>query len=182
MSAEELSVESFHGLIEVVQNADDLHAREVRVGYRPQAGCRELLIVDDGVRVLLHHVIAMTLAFVSTKRDDPRAKGRFGIGLKTVGRLGETLTVHCEPYHFTIEGNQVRAASSARSIAGLFDARSAQTLFRPARQSHLLHRQRQGDHVYQHARHAKKVGAETRAELKLGRIQEIHRAIVSFES
>jgi hypothetical protein len=39
-----------------------------------------------------------------------------------------------------------------------------------------------GDHVYQHARHAKKVGAETRAELKLGRIQEIHRAIVSFES
>jgi hypothetical protein len=33
-----------------------------------------------------------------------------------------------------------------------------------------------GDRVYQHARHAKKVGAETRAELKLGRIQEIHRA------
>ncbi|MGH3079628.1 MAG: sacsin N-terminal ATP-binding-like domain-containing protein [Gaiellaceae bacterium] len=129
MSAEQLSVESFHGLIEVVQNADDLHAREVRVGYRPQAGRRELLIVHDGDRVLLHHVIAMTLAFVSTKRDDPRAKGRFGIGLKTLGRLGETLTVHCEPYHFTIEGNQVRAASSARSIGGFFDTRATQTLF-----------------------------------------------------
>lgn len=31
-----------------------------------------------------------------------------------------------------------------------------------------------GDRVYQHARHAQKVGSESRAELKLGRIQEIH--------
>jgi hypothetical protein len=33
-----------------------------------------------------------------------------------------------------------------------------------------------GDRVYQHARYAKKVGPESRAELKLGLIQEIHRA------
>jgi hypothetical protein len=129
MSAEQLSVESFHGLIELVQNADDLHAREVCVGYRPQSGRSELLIVHDGDRVLLHHIIAMTLAFVSTKRDDPRAKGRFGIGLKTLGRLGEELTVHCTPYRFTIEQNQVRAARPARSISRFFDARSTQTVF-----------------------------------------------------
>src|SRR4051794_1944331 len=34
-----------------------------------------------------------------------------------------------------------------------------------------------GDRVYQHARHAKKVArSESRAELKLGRIQDIHHA------
>src|SRR5712691_5231405 len=31
ISAEQLNVESFHGLIEIVQNADDIHASEVRV-------------------------------------------------------------------------------------------------------------------------------------------------------
>jgi hypothetical protein len=95
MSAEQLNVESFHGLIEVVQNADDLRASEVRVAVRRSGKHGRLLIAHNGERVHLHHVIAMTLAFVSTKRDDPRAKGRFGIGLKTLGRLGESLTVHC---------------------------------------------------------------------------------------
>ncbi len=127
-SAEQLHVESFHGLIEVVQNADDVGAHEVRIAIRKNRRHSTLLIAHDGDRVRLEHVIAMTLAFVSTKRDDPRAKGRFGIGLKTLGRLGKCLTVHCAPYHFAIEGNRVRPSKPARSIAGFHDPRSTDTL------------------------------------------------------
>src|SRR6266496_932632 len=68
MSAEQLNVESFHGLIEIVQNADDLHASEVRVAIGGSGEQRRLLVVHNGDRVHLNEVIAMTLAFVSTKR------------------------------------------------------------------------------------------------------------------
>ncbi len=128
MSAEQLNVESFHGLIEVIQNADDLHATEVRIAFRQNRGHSSLLITHDGDRVRLQHVIAMTLAFVSTKRDDPRAKGRFGIGLKTLGRLGESLAVHCSPYDFIVAGNSVRSSASVRPIPGFYDPSSSDTL------------------------------------------------------
>lgn len=128
ISAEQLNVESFHGLIEVVQNADDLGASEVRVAVQKAAGQQTLLIVHNGERIRLEHVLAMTLAFVSTKRDDPSSKGRFGIGLKTLGRLGNRLTVHCSPYHFTIEGNRVSRARPSNSIGGLYDHTVTQTL------------------------------------------------------
>ncbi len=113
MSAEQLNVESFHGITEVIQNADDLGASRVHIAVR---GGRYPLLAfrHDGERVQLHHVIAMSLAFLSTKRKDPRSKGRFGIGLKTLGRLSSRMTVHCDPYHFVIDGSQVRATSSKR--------------------------------------------------------------------
>ena len=110
-SAKQLNVEDFHGVQEVVQNADDLGASEVRVAVRKRGARWTLLIAHDGSRVRIDHVIAMTLAFVSTKREDPRAKGRFGIGLKTLGRLGTKLTVHCFPYDFVIEDNNVFQSS-----------------------------------------------------------------------
>jgi hypothetical protein len=128
MSAEQLNVESFHGLIEVVQNADDLGAKEVRVAVRKRRRKQQLLIAHDGERVRLPHVLSMALAFVSTKRSDPRAKGRFGIGLKTLGRLGERLAVHCAPYHFAISGNSVRAELPQRAIKGFFDPMTTDTL------------------------------------------------------
>lgn len=129
ISAEQLNVEPFHGVVEVIQNADDLGASEVRIAVREARDRTSLLIVHNGSRVRLEHVLAMTLAFVSTKRDDPRAKGRFGIGLKTLGRLGNSLTVNCPPYGFTIEGNSVRSNPLRRGIAGFYDPRSTDTLF-----------------------------------------------------
>jgi hypothetical protein len=128
MSAEQLSVESFHGLIEIVQNADDQHASEVRVALRRSRGRDQLLVAHDGERVQLRHVLAMALAFVSTKRDDPFAKGRFGAGLKTLGRLGTRLVVHCAPYDFSIEGNSVHRAEPASAIRGFFTPGSTDTL------------------------------------------------------
>jgi len=128
MSAEQLNVESFHGLVEVVQNADDLRATGVRVAIRKTGRKSVLLIAHDGERVQIEHVLAMTLAFVSTKRDDPRAKGRFGIGLKTLGRLGNRLSVHCPPYHFVIEKNSVQNSKPHKPIAGFYDSSSTDTL------------------------------------------------------
>ena len=65
----------------------------------------------------------MTLAFVSTKREEARTRGRFGIGLKTLRRLGTTLSVHCGPYPASISGLirslsrfPVRSAESASSF------------------------------------------------------------------
>jgi hypothetical protein len=97
--AEDLNIDEYHGVIEVVQNADDAAGRELRIAVRSRAGGRDLLFVHDGEAVRLPDLIAMALAFLSTKRDDPHSKGRFGIGLKTLKRLGDTLTVHCGPYH-----------------------------------------------------------------------------------
>src|ERR1700740_1992456 len=57
ISAEQLSVESFHGLIEIVQNADDLHASEVRVAVRRSRKGDQLLVAHDGGRVQLRHVL-----------------------------------------------------------------------------------------------------------------------------
>jgi hypothetical protein len=70
----------------VIQNADDVGARTVRFALSPRAP-RELLVVHDGTRVTAPHVLAMTLALVSTKGDDAAATGKFGIGLKTLTRL-----------------------------------------------------------------------------------------------
>src|SRR3990170_1545796 len=54
MTAEQLNVESFHGLIEIVQNADDLRAGEVRVAIRKSGKHGRLLIAHNGDRVHLN--------------------------------------------------------------------------------------------------------------------------------
>jgi hypothetical protein len=128
-SAEQLNVEPFHGVNEIIQNADDSHGSEVRVAIHRKSKQRHLLVAHNGDRIQLPHVLAMTLAFVSTKREDPRSKGRFGIGLKTLARLGDVLTVHCAPYHFRIEGNHVHTAKPAKTISGFFDPATTDTLF-----------------------------------------------------
>jgi hypothetical protein len=69
----------FQGLLECIQNADDLGATRLQVAYREQPR-RELLIVHDGSPVMLPNVGAMLLLWLSTKEDDPHTSGRFGIG------------------------------------------------------------------------------------------------------
>jgi hypothetical protein len=86
-AAEDLNVEPFQGLIEVIQNADDLKAKEVRFALRSEDEHQQLLIVHDGSPVTCGHVLAMTLPFLTTKQQDADQKGRFGIGLKTLARI-----------------------------------------------------------------------------------------------
>ena len=126
--AEDLNIDEYHGVIEVVQNADDVGAAELRVAVRSRAGGRDLLFVHDGGAVRLPDLISMALAFLSTKRDDPYSKGRFGIGLKTLKRLGDTLTVHCGPYHAAIASNALAPAPEARAIPGLYRPERSETL------------------------------------------------------
>jgi hypothetical protein len=50
-AAEDLNVEPYQGLIEVLQNADDLGAKEVRFAVREFGKDRQLLVVHDGAPV-----------------------------------------------------------------------------------------------------------------------------------
>jgi len=80
--AESLSSRHFQGILESLQNADDLRATELRIAIRLRGSSRELLIVHNGEPITLEHLAAMVLPWVSTKADDPLASGRFGIGQK----------------------------------------------------------------------------------------------------
>ena len=114
----QLTTDPYHGIFEVVQNADDLGASHVHVAVRRNPD--ELLLVHDGDRVALEHVLAMTYAFLSTKRNDARSKGHFGIGLKTLNQIGTRLSVHCPPYHFGIERGRLWRLEPAGRVRGFY--------------------------------------------------------------
>ena len=97
-SANLLSSDRLQGLSEVVQNADDTGASQVRILLNPT----ELLISHDGSPVRLQHVLGFATPWLSTKGDDATTIGRFGIGLMTLRALSATMEVHCSPYHVQI--------------------------------------------------------------------------------
>lgn len=100
-AAESMNVVQFQGLIECVQNADDVRASEVCFALRVIDGVRQLLIVHNGQPVIFHHVLSMALPFMTTKTDRDDQRGRFGIGLKTLKRIAHTVAIHSAPYHFS---------------------------------------------------------------------------------
>jgi hypothetical protein len=128
--ASQLNVEEFHGLIEIIQNADDVGAREVRIAVRRKADGPELVVAHDGGRIQLRHVVAMSFAFLTTKAMEAASKGRFGIGLKTLARLGSNLEVHCAPYHFVVRGHGPRSIGPAAPIPSFYNPKDGETLFR----------------------------------------------------
>jgi hypothetical protein len=70
----------------------------VKIATRMKADGAELLVVHDGKPVELRHVVGMSIAFLTTKLKEERSKGRFGIGLKTLARIGSNLEVHLIGY------------------------------------------------------------------------------------
>ena len=125
--AESLSARPFQGIMESVQNADDLGATELRVALRVCGQRHELLIAHNGAPISLRHVGAMVLPWVSTKIDDPDASGRFGIGQKTLRALGGPIAAHCRPYHFRMDDTP-RACPSEPLIPGVYDPAERETL------------------------------------------------------
>jgi hypothetical protein len=119
------------GLQEVVQNADDQGASNIRFGFRRRADRSELLIAHDGEPVEIADVIWMTLPLLSGSREDPEKIGRFGIGLKTLNQLGDRLAVHCPPVPgFEIRRGRIsRTKRAARPIKGFWDPDTRETLF-----------------------------------------------------
>jgi hypothetical protein len=129
-SAEQFNIDPLQGVSEVVQNADDLGATTVRVALSGPAGVRdELLIVHDGSPVRLVDALSMVLPYLSTKRSSARAKGRFGIGLKTLVKLGARVSVHSAPYDFEIEANSISPSRERGRIAGFYGGTPGETLF-----------------------------------------------------
>ena len=98
-SGDLLSSDRFQGLSEVVQNADDVDATEVRFMLKPN----ELLVCHNGNPVRLEHVLGLATPWFSTKGEDGGTMGRFGVGLLTLRSLSRTLEVHCYPYHVRFE-------------------------------------------------------------------------------
>jgi hypothetical protein len=107
-------------LAEFVQNADDAKARAVHIAVVETPRPTLLLAHAGGERVKIDHVLPMSFAFLSTKRGSAEATGKFGIGLTTLKALGDRLEVHCPPYHFVVDGPQVRRISARRGIAGVY--------------------------------------------------------------
>jgi hypothetical protein len=100
-AAEDLAVAQFQGLVEVIQNADDVRATEVRFALREAESGRQLLIVHNGDPVTCHNVLGMALPFLTTKTERRDQRGRFGIGLKTLRRIASSIAIHSAPYHFS---------------------------------------------------------------------------------
>ena len=94
-NAELLSSDRLQGIAEIVQNADDVEATQVKIVPRPS----ELLVSHNGKPVQLRHVLGLATPWLSTKSGDTDAFGRFGIGLMTLRSLSDVLEVHCHPYH-----------------------------------------------------------------------------------
>jgi len=114
-------------IFEILQNADDLGATYLKLGVR-RRGNGDILAVHNGQGVEVADVIAMTLAFLSMKRQDSRSKGRFGIGLKTLNQVGSKLSVHCAPYHFAVEKGMLSVVRPHTGVRGLYDPNAGHTL------------------------------------------------------
>ena len=94
-SGELLSSDRLQGLAEILQNADDANASEVRLVLREN----DLLMGHDGDPVRLRHVLGLATPWFSTKEAEAESFGRFGIGLSALRSLSRAIEVHCSPYH-----------------------------------------------------------------------------------
>ena len=122
--AEVLSGNRLQGLSEIVQNADDAGATEVHFLLQPDA----LLIAHNGRPVRLRDVHAIATPWVTTKRYDSKALGRFGIGLMTLQALSDTLDLHSGPYNVRF-GDPIITAIEPLSVPTGF-ANADDTIFR----------------------------------------------------
>lgn len=122
--AKVLSGNRLQGLSEIIQNADDIGATEVHFLLQPDA----LLIAHNGRPVRLRDVHALATPWVTTKRHDSKALGRFGIGLMTLQALSNTLELHSGPYDVSF-GDPIVTAIETISIPHGF-ANIGDTVFR----------------------------------------------------
>lgn len=101
-----LSSDRLQGLSEIVQNAEDLGATEVRIMTR----ARELLVAHNGSPVRLPDVLALAMPWLTSKAEQAESTGRFGIGLMTLQSLSPHLEVHCGHYRFRVGDPDISVA------------------------------------------------------------------------
>ena len=105
-----LSGDRLQGLSEMIQNADDAGARQVRVALLSDG----LWLSHDGDPIQLEHVFGIAMPWITTKSEDPAATGRHGIGLMTLRSLSSSLQVHCAPYHVQLDESVLSAVNAAQ--------------------------------------------------------------------
>ncbi|MDQ1065742.1 hypothetical protein QFZ32_001182 [Streptomyces canus] len=110
-AAKGVSTDRLQGLSEVVQNAEDLGATEVRIQVREAT----LLVAHNGRPVLLTDVIPLSMPWLTSKAEDAEAIGRFGIGLMTLFHLSPTIEVYSGHYRLRI-GESGLSLAPARAL------------------------------------------------------------------
>ncbi|MFD7656800.1 sacsin N-terminal ATP-binding-like domain-containing protein, partial [Actinosynnema sp. NPDC059797] len=106
--AQALSGDRFQGLVEIIQNADDVGASQVEF----RIADRRLVATHNGREATLSDVLALATPWLSSKADDASATGRFGIGLMTLRAISDVIEVHSGHYHVRL-GEPTIAATEA---------------------------------------------------------------------
>jgi len=95
----ELYPDNAHFIYELLQNAEDAHAREVRFILHED----RIEFEHDGQKLFsLNDVKAITSIGFSTKRDDTTNIGKFGVGFKAVFAYTESPEIQSGDFHFRI--------------------------------------------------------------------------------
>ena len=123
-SGELLSSDRLQGLAEILQNADDANASEVRLVLRED----DLLMGHNGDPVRLRHVVGLATPWFSTKGGEAESFGRHGIGLSALRSLSTTIEVHCSPYHLQL-GDPTLSPIDPMKLPTAFDGKDW-TIFR----------------------------------------------------
>ena len=94
----DLYPDNAHFIYELLQNAEDAHATEVRFTLRED----RVEFEHNGALFTLEDVDSITSIGFSTKREDHTSIGKFGVGFKAVFAYTETPEVVSGKYHFRI--------------------------------------------------------------------------------
>ena len=88
-----------HFIYEILQNADDAGASEVKFNLSSES----LEVTHNGKRLFdFNDVDSITTVGSSTKKDDVNSIGTFGAGFKSVFAITKTPSIHSGDYHFRI--------------------------------------------------------------------------------
>lgn len=94
----ELYPDQAHFIFELLQNAEDTGATEVRFWLETS----RLVVGHNGRPFTLDDIWAITNVGASTKRDDPTSIGKFGVGFKAVFDYTDSPQVHSGRFSFEI--------------------------------------------------------------------------------
>ena len=132
-SGELLSSDRLQGLAEILQNADDASASEVRLVLRED----DLLVGHNGsVRCGCDTLCGLATPWFSTKGGEADSFGRHGIGLSALRSLSRTIEVHCSPYHLRL-GDPNLSPIGPMQVPGALDE-GEWTVFRIPIGDHIL--------------------------------------------
>lgn len=107
-NAAQLSDDRLQGLAELLQNADDVGATTAFFHVEED----RLLFGHNGTDLTLPDVWGLTIPWLSEKSDKAETLGRFGIGLKTLQSLSETLEAHNGYFHLSLGRSTLTEAAA----------------------------------------------------------------------